>query len=401
MVLHCFQASAGEAAEQLQKYSESDWPEILLWLDISGMALYLLDRIRTLHIEDSVPRAVVDRLASNLDKNRQRTSTLLQDACQVAQQFERDHVTYALLKGITLTPDSVPDASLRWQTDLDFLIDESDTYAAVRVLRGLGYRLYATSGGTMEFRSGPVGTPDIANLYRADIQKSLELHRLPRREGPSDCMTRAKARLFEGASLTALSSADILVQQALHLLKHLCGEHTRVSWVFEFWQHLCARQNDREFWREVRAIAAGEPLGDLALSISVWLVSELFVAVPSRAVEYWSPDRIPDGVLFWLKRYARELLLSDSFASKLYLLLRRQLPNKPALKDTARLMIPLCLPARITQPAPGETLAARMNRYRVEANYSWQRLRFHLFEGARYGIEALCWEWRMPKVQQR
>ena len=54
VVLHCFQASAGEAAEQLQKYSESDWPEILLWLDISGMALYLLDRLKSLELEDSV-----------------------------------------------------------------------------------------------------------------------------------------------------------------------------------------------------------------------------------------------------------------------------------------------------------------------------------------------------------
>ena len=105
--------------------------------------------------------------------------------------------------------------------------------------------------------------------------------------------------------------------------------------------------------------------------------------------------------MLWLRRYARELLLSDSCASKLYLLLRRQLPNKSDRKGTARLMIPLCLPARITQPAPGETVAGRMARYRIEASYGWQRLRFHLFEGLRFGMEALCWALGMPKVQQR
>jgi len=169
----------------------------------------------------------------------------------------------------------------------------------------------------------------------------------------------------------------------------------------EFWRHLNTRGDDSEFWGEVQAIAAGEPLGDLAMLISVWLVSDFFGTIPNAVAERWPSDKIPAGALFWLRRYARELLLSDSFGSKLYLLLRRQLPNRPAPKDVARLMIPLCLPARITRPAPGETLAARMNRYWIEANYGWGRLRFHFFEGIRYGIEAMYWERRMPKVQQR
>ena len=365
------------------------------------MALYLLDRLRALAIEESVPRIVRDRLQLCLERNRERTVVLLQEASWVAQRFEGASIAFALLKGITLTPDSVPDPSLRWQTDLDFLVDESDRDAAVRILHDRGYTLYATSGRTMEFRSGPSSSPDIANFYRADLQKSLELHCLKRRAGFQDRLTRAQVRVIDGVRVVALSSADILVQQALHLLKHLCGEHTRVSWVLEFWRHLRVRQHDEEFWHEVRSIAGSETLGDLALSISVWLASDLFGAIPESVAAYWPADRIPDGVLFWLRRYAHELLLSDSFASKLYLLLRRQLPNKPALRDTARLMIPLCLPARIMQPAPDETLADKMMRYRAEASYSWRRLRFHIFEGMRYGIEALCWEWRMPKVQQR
>jgi hypothetical protein len=151
----------------------------------------------------------------------------------------------------------------------------------------------------------------------------------------------------------------------------------------------------------VRWIAAAEPQADLALAMSLWLVAELFEPVPLIAARHWAEDQIPDGVLLWLKRYAHELLLSDSHASKLYLLLRRQLPNRPDVKSTARLMIPLCLPARITVPVPGETVADRLTRYRIEAGYSGRRLRFHVFEGLRFGIEALCWEWRMPKVQQR
>jgi hypothetical protein len=192
-----------------------------------------------------------------------------------------------------------------------------------------------------------------------------------------------------------------MVQQALHLMKHLCGEHTRLSWVLEFSRHIQVRKHDRAFWDEVRSIATAEPQAELALAMSLWLAAELFESTPPIGAREWSTDRIPDGVLAWLRRYARELLMSDSHASKLYLLLRRQLPNRPAVKETARLMIPLRLPARITVPVPGESLADRLNRYRIEAGYGWQRLRFHIFEGVRFGIEALCWEWRMPKVQQR
>jgi hypothetical protein len=261
--------------------------------------------------------------------------------------------------------------------------------------------LHATSGLTMEFRSGPSGKPDLANLYRADTQRSLELHCLRRKEGLADRLTRARVRLFDGAEIPAQSAADTAVQQALHLMKHLCGEHTRASWVLEFWRHIRVRQGDRAFWNEVKATAAEEPQADIALAVSIWLARELFGAIPRIVAEQWGADRIPDGVLLWLRRYARDLLLSDSSASKLYLLLRRQLPNRPHLKDTARLMVPLCLPARIMQPVPGETLSDRLTRYRIEATYSGQRLRFHLFEGVRYGIEALYWGWRMPKVQQR
>jgi len=386
---------------EFRNYSKADWQAILVWLDISGMALYLLDRIEELGIEDTVPAEIRDRLQRNLEQNRQRAAALLREAESVAQQFEQAGIPFALLKGITLTPDSVPKPALRWQIDLDFLIAEPDAMAAIEVLRNLDYSLHAKFGNTLELRCGPSGKSDLANLYRVHTQKSLELHSLRRQEGLADRLTRASARLFAGVKIPALSAADILVQQAMHLMKHLCGEHTRLSWVLELSRHIRVRESDSAFWNEVRVIAAAEPHGDLAMAMSLWLAAELFESRPRVAADEWAADRIPDGVLLWLQRYARGLLLSDSHASKLYLLLRRQLPNRPDVKATARLMIPLCMPTRITVPVPGETVADRLTRYRIEAVYSWQRLRFHVFEGVRLGIEALCWEWRMPKVQQR
>jgi hypothetical protein len=400
-VLASFQDSSHNVAARLRGYPEDDWREVLFWLDASGLALYLLDRLRALGIEDSLPAFIRERLETNLLENRLRTAELLRQADEVATEFRQRKIVFAVMKGVTLAPDSVPEPALRSQIDLDFLVDRQDSAAAIEVLENLGYEQHATSGDTVEFRWGPPGKPDIANLYRADIQRSLELHCFPRVDDAEDRMSRIRTRSFQdGVELPSLSAPDILVQQAVHLLKHLCGEHTRVAWVLEFWRHIRVRQHHHAFWNEVKAVAATEPQANLALSIAVWLATELFGEIAHGAPEIWSADKIPNGVELWLRRYARELLLSDSLGTKLYLILRRQIPGQHESKGTARLVVPLCLPAKITQHMPGETLADRVSRYRIEARYSFQRLRFHLCEGFRYGVEALWWELRIPKAQR-
>jgi hypothetical protein len=400
-VLRCFQASPAEAAARLHVHSEQDWREILYWLDISGMALYLLDQLKALGIEECLPSFLRNRLESNLEQNRLRTAELLRHGDEVGGALQHHGIAFALMKGITLAPDSVPEPALRWQTDLDFLVATCNANAASAVLEGLGYEPHATSGNTIEFRSGPMGKADLANLYRAGTQRSLELHCLSTTDGEQDRLARACARQFPGGiQLPALAPADIVLQQALHLLKHLCGEHTRVSWVLEFWRHIRVRQNDLQFWNDVRTIAAIEPRGNLALSVSVWLATNLFGNISHGAIDIWNVDGIPAGVQIWLRRYSRELLLSDSIATKLYLILRRQLQWEGDSKGTARLIVPLCLPAKITQRTPGETLADRLSRYRIEADYSLCRLRFHFREGIRYGVEALRWQFMIPREQR-
>ena len=85
-VLASFQACTSEAAVEFQRYSENDWREILFWLDIGGMALYLVDQIKTLEIKGSVPGAIRERLELRLEQNRQRT----RGRCCVRQVKLRD-----------------------------------------------------------------------------------------------------------------------------------------------------------------------------------------------------------------------------------------------------------------------------------------------------------------------
>jgi len=182
------------------------------------------------------------------------------------------------------------------------------------------------------------------------------------------------------------------MQQALHLLKHLCSDRSRLSWVLEFHRHVEARRLDRQFWSQIENLANEEMNGDFALSVAFWLAAEFFGESTMKLPRQWSAETIPPRVRLWLGLYARNLLVSDSIGNKLYLLLRNEIPCKAGpLKKTHLILFPRCLPTRITQPRSGERFAERLMRYVVEAEFFFRRMKFHVVEGIRYGIEASRW----------
>jgi hypothetical protein len=377
------------AARRLEEFSETDWTTVLWWLDISGIALYFLDEVRRQSLHPCIPHSIITELESRMERNRERTRGLLREAWYLGRQFDAAGIPYALLKGISLVPHSVPDAGLRWQTDLDFLVARRGLRCARQTVSRLGYSLHADTGSVLEFRAGRTGKPDMAKLYSAQCQRALELHV---DEDHSELLIRSHMREFEGARLATLSAQDILVQQALHMLKHLCGEHTRLSWVLEFRRHIEARREDTAFWIAAEEIAAQTRNGDLAMGVAMWLAQSNFglggVDVPGQ----WKVERLPERVVLWLKLYAGELLLGDSVASKLYALLRQEIPSRPGEhKSTRKILVPSRFPSPITRPSPQEPTRERAARYLIEIRHFITRLRFHVIEGIRFAIEAPRW----------
>jgi hypothetical protein len=404
-VLASFRSTAAEVEARFAVFGASDWQRILYWLDISGLALYLLDRLTELGVERCIPGAILDRLQQNLAENRERTAALLQEAAAISRAMSRQRISFALLKGITLTPESVPDCALRWQIDLDFLVAARDATTARHVLMGFGYGMHAVCGNTMEFTAGESSAPDIRKIYRIHSQRSLELHILSTTAGRNgarnDRLTRTQLRKFHGAIIPSLSPADILVQQSLHLFKHLCGEHTRASWVHEFWRHVQARRGDTDFWLEVERIAALEPQAELALAAAVLLSKLTFGGAAPESLDRWAADRLPRKVRLWVETFGTRVLLADSPGNKLYLILRQELRdgsgNRPAIR---RLVFPAHLPPPITRGVPGERLVARLARYRTETYYLFLRLQFHVIEGLKYAIELSRWQRRVTEISQ-
>src|SRR6185437_4882902 len=163
-------------ASRLQDFSEAEWNSVLWWLDISGMALYLLDELRRQHADQCVPHPMIAELEFRLERNRERTHGLLREASYLGRSFDAAGIPYALLKGITLVPDSVPDAGFRWQTDLDLLVARRGLRKARQIVSRNGYSLCGGSGNTLEFRAGRTGKPDLAKIYSIHSQRALELH---------------------------------------------------------------------------------------------------------------------------------------------------------------------------------------------------------------------------------
>jgi hypothetical protein len=405
VVLAAFSSERPEVSASLGEFSARDWQKTLFWLDASGLALYLVDRLASLDLLHSLPEVILARLQQNLRDNRERTDVLIKESIAVGTALQQQDISFALLKGVTLAPESVPDTALRCQLDLDFLVAENDAGAAKNILLRLGYRLHAVCGNTLEFKAGMSTTPDLKMLYQTRPQRSLELHLLPAaangiHPAQLDRLARAQLRSFQGKLLPALSPADLFLQQALHLFKHICGEHTRASWVLEFWRHIQARRGDVTFWDEVESLAEAEGQANIAVGAVTLLATRTFGEIAPPQLSRWTTDPLPPAVRLWIETYGKRALLTDFPGTKLYLLLRGHLrPGDVGRRASLRSLVPpLRLPPRITHRGAAESLPARLRRFFIEARFVLFRLRFHLVEGLRYAVESSRWQRRLTGI---
>ena len=235
-------------------------------------------------------------------------------------------------------------------------------------------------------------------------ERAVEVHLIANSANPStpDRLARAEWRTIQGEQLRALSPPDVFVLQGQHLFKHMCGEHTRASWVLEYWRHIGARSNDAAFWRAVESIAAQEPGANIAIGAATLLASLVFGQCAPRELSGWTVDQLPTAICLWIQLYGLRVLLSDTPGSKLYLLLRRELNPQSAAEHVARrrLIFPIHWPRRVTRPVDNEGMTSRLRRYRMQTQFVMRRLRFHVAEGAALAIESLRWHRRLAGVSQ-
>lgn len=371
-----------------------DWKDLLHWLDTSGLALYFFDRLRELDLLGMLPFPVLARLRQNLADNSERMNGMIAEAVAIQRRFQEAGVSYAVLKGFSLWPISVPKLELRSQLDLDFLVSEESADRSRKILESFGYRLGAISAQTWEFKASEDQPSSLASLYKKGRSRSAELHVESAGQFRPGLLSRThKVGLLE-VLMPVLSPVDLFLWQARHLYKHVCSEFSRTAHLIEFRQHVITRYGDRSFWNCLQQQASNEPQACLQIGIVILLISRVMGPFAPEALTRWSVDQLPSPVCQWVDRYGLRTALMSFPGSKLYLLLQKELTaaGMPSKRPLRQALLPRCLPQAITHAVAGEGLFSRMKRYQKEGGFIFFRLRFHLLEGVRYFCESILWQ---------
>jgi hypothetical protein len=373
-------------------FKKRDWERSYDWLDTSGIALYLLDSLKKRGIASSIPPEILLRLEEKQKDNVARTEQLFCEFREINTLFRQASVRFVNLKGITLVPGYCSDPNLRFQVDLDFLVDQSDAKLCKEILESRGYSLAGITETTWEFKAGRGELPVLRDMYKPKPQRSVEVHftGVDQKIGVGrDFISRAQFQTWNGFVFPALSESDKFLAQARHFYKHLRGEWTRLSWVLEYRRYISSRQSDDGFWSEVRERAEVKREAVIAIGMCSAIAAKAFGECPIPGLDSWTSDVLPTNFNRWIERYGDEILVVEFPGTKLYLLLDDQSDTKRVRSDKIRNNLwPLHLPPRVVEEGPSTTLLNKWIRRSKEIKYIAWRLRFHARAALRHVLET-------------
>ncbi len=398
------------------KVSRREWEQTLRWLDDAGLALYFLQKLKN-GSQDAVPAWVLSHLERNFAANQQRVADMSHRFGFLNQKLEAAGVRYAVLKGLSLIPQFCPDATLRHQSDFDYLVDDQSLLAAQRVLIEVGYCQKA-SPSKQEFIFLMPGMGQgwrSAAQYSTQAPHGVELHLdiwdsdlrtlpvMPRQFS----VQRTRIQRWNGFAFPALSDEDAFLLQVLHACQHLFTYWIRMSCLWEIGYFLNQRASDVSLWNQV-----AEQVGDnLTLRefvvVITELVAKLFQAPLPDLVRAWG-RRIRPGPRVWIDSYARPWAFCELPAyefrvfprAKLALFLHQQYTDACAQKHVTRNR--LLTFGRISRIA-----SAAKNKPSLVLDAGWwkrqlliRRSLFHALAGLRYVCEIPRWR-RLNRARMR
>jgi hypothetical protein len=383
--------------EVFSKFNYRDWKRTYKWIDASGLALYLLDRLQVLRIEASIPPFVLRRLQENAFDNQAKTKHLFEEFISINREFRHVGLSYLNLKGFTLAPDAFSDARLRLQLDLDFWVSRSDVSLCQQTLEKQGYWLTGEGSNVKEFKAGGGQVPRLRDLYKSKLQRCVEIH-FNDSNGPEELklqygrLGRSDLRCWEDLELPVLCDCDRFVALALHLFKHLKGEWTRASWLLEYVNFVKFNELNEALWAEVGECASENEEIRLAVGAATLVSHQNFSMRHVPEVLAWTIQKLPQAVSLWIERYSAQIILAKYPGTKIHLLLRRALALDGIVKHyEAKSLLPLHRPARITVRSPNVSFLANFQKIKDEGLYFIFRLYFHLKQGCYYLVESARW----------
>jgi hypothetical protein len=388
----------GNYYEALSKFNYRAWQGTYSWLDASGLALYLLDRLQELGIQAAIPEPVLLRLQKNAEDNQAKTKQLFEEFIVMNREFRREGLCYANLKGFTLAPDAFREAGQRLQLDLDFLFDRSHVSRCQQILERQGYLLTGEGLNVKEFKAGNGQLPVLKDLYKPKLQRCVEIHFDDANDPDGralqhDRLARAGARVWEDLELPILSDCDRFIALAHHLFKHLKSEWTRASWILEYVNFVSFNEENDALWAEVWQRAWESEETKLAIGVATRISQQIFDIKRTPDALAWTIRQLPQTVSLWLDRYGKKVVFATFPGTKTHLLLHKAIARDGIVgSQEIKRPFPLHRPARITVKSQSTSFLANLRKVLVECRFFLFRLYFHLEQGCYYMIEAARWK---------
>lgn len=390
-VLSCFRDERDLAAARLRKLTERQWLRSLFWIDAAGMSLYLHDRLLRMKLTDLLPPRVTERWVHNKAQNAERCESLFGEMCAINSRFAEEGICFANVKGFTLLRNGCADLTLRLQLDLDLSVALADVESAHVLLSGMGYRLTGSTDRVHEYKRGSVDLTSGDDRYKAPKSFCVEVHFDP--HGGNNALDRTVLHTFAGFDFPGYSDVDVFLGQAMHLLSHLLGPTTRLSWLLEFGRNAMQHQGQQCFWTEVAERADRIPEAGSALALSAYLSGTVLGRALPQELDRWNQSVLDAGVLRWVQKYGRTALLADFPGTKLFLILRGELRRGEPGERQQKLqrLLPRRLAPGITTKVTQQTFRRALRNWAIEIRFLMFRSRFHLVEGLRYLVHAWMW----------
>jgi len=389
-----------------ESFGLRDWQRTLSWLDDSGLALYLLERLNQSDSLQLLPLAIQSRLQHNLASNQRRVAEMKEEFRALNGRFDEAGVKYAVLKGFALVPNFCPDAALRLQYDFDYLVHPDSEATAQSILREAGYSRKGRSPGyeptgETTFGASPLTAPTHEEgFYSAALPRGVELHLdlwQPERdridlEVPKDALDRIRRANCEGISFPALAEDDALLFQVLHAFQHVLTFWCRPSCFLEIAYFIARRSSDAGFWEQFRMRVSGYRQLPAIAALVFAMAERLFQAPLPAQVRIWMMSKLPEALTRWVERYGTNWTLAPFPGSKLSLLVHRQFIDDPAAWRTVAWsrLFPLHRPAQVVEPAHSN-LTSRWKIKWQQGAFVLRRLQFHLRALWGLGWKLLRW----------
>ena len=417
-----FSREAGENRDSLSGFSRRQWEHTFRWLDNANLALYLLQKLRDNRDDRKLPPAVLSRLEQNYSKNRLRVDEMAIAFAEVNERFRRFGVNYAVVKGFSLVPGFCPNAYLRQQSDLDYLIDEKSVPIAQQALGGLGFFLKKHKPAAMEwtFAKAPIShSLNSSEQYEGKGRYVIELHLTFWRPdehgiyiaGTQFSPTRTVEHEWRGIHFRALHEEDAFLLQILHTFQHLLTGDARMSCFYEIAYCLHRRSNDTSLWQRVEQRTGADARLTHLVAIITALAAVFFQAPLPAIIRMWKAN-LPSSINIWLENYGWRAAYEKTPVyeiglfptSKLVLFLHAQfLPDVKRRRDFLwRRLLPWAQRGSIgrsTGERPGLLLGWKLGGLLPEISPRWReafvfrRVVYHLGSGVRYVCEIPRWWW--------